>query len=66
MQRYYPVVRVLSLVILMFGLTMLLPLGVSWWLDDGAFASFDEAVSADRRYRPAGLWYVPRAAKPAI
>jgi len=27
MQRFYPVVRVLSLVILMFGLTMLVPLG---------------------------------------
>ena len=59
MQRYYPVVRVLSLVILMFGLTMLLPLGVSWWLDDGAFASFDEAFLLTVA-TGAGLWYATR------
>jgi trk system potassium uptake protein TrkH len=60
MQSYYPVVRVLSLVILMFGLTMLLPLGVSWWLDDGAFASFDEAFLLTVA-TGAGLWYATRS-----
>jgi trk system potassium uptake protein TrkH len=50
MKRYYPVIRVLSLVILMFGLTMLFPLSLSWFLDDGAFESFDEAFPAYRRY----------------
>ncbi|EXI87265.1 MAG: Trk system potassium uptake protein TrkH [Candidatus Accumulibacter regalis] len=59
MQRFYPVVRVLSLVILMFGLTMLVPLGVSWFLDDGAFASFDEAVLLTIA-TGLGLWYVTR------
>jgi Trk-type K+ transport systems, membrane components len=59
MQRFYPVVRVLSLVILMFGLTMLVPLGVSWFLDDGAFASFDEAVLLTVA-TGLGLWYVTR------
>lgn len=43
MQRFYPVIRVLSLVTLMFGLTMVVPLAVSWALDDGALESFDEA-----------------------
>ncbi len=59
MQRFYPVVRVLSLVILMFGLTMLVPLGVSWFLDDGAFASFDEALLLTVA-TGLGLWYVTR------
>ncbi len=64
MQRYYPVVRVLSLVILMFGLTMLVPWGLSWVLHDGAQSAFDEAVPADRRL-PASACGTRRATKSA-
>jgi len=59
MQRYYPVVRVLSLVILMFGLTMLVPLLLSWFQHDGAESAFDEAfvLTVGTGF---GLWWVTR------
>ncbi|WP_313951561.1 potassium transporter TrkG [Accumulibacter sp.] len=59
MKSYYPVIRALSLVILMFGMTMLLPLGLSWLLDDGALGAFDEAflLTTGTGF---GLWYVTR------
>ena len=44
MRSLYPVLHVLSLVILIFGLTMLVPLAVSWGLRDGAERAFDEAI----------------------
>jgi trk system potassium uptake protein TrkH len=44
MKRLFPVIRALSLVIFMFGLTMLLPVAVSWGLHDGAESAFDEAI----------------------
>ena len=44
MRSLYPVLHVLSLVILIFGLTMLVPLAVSWGLHDGAERAFDEAI----------------------
>jgi len=44
MRRLFPVIRALSLVIVMFGLTMLLPLAVSWGLHDGAERAFNEAI----------------------
>lgn len=44
MRSLYPVLHVLSLVILIFGLTMLVPLSVSWGLRDGAERAFDEAI----------------------
>ena len=45
MRSLMPVLHVLSLVILMFGLTMLLPVAVSWLLHDGAESTFDEAIA---------------------
>ena len=45
MRSLYPVLHVLSLVILIFGLTMLLPVSVSWLLHDGAESVFDEAIA---------------------
>ena len=59
MQRYYPVVRVLSLVIFMFGLTMLVPLLLSWFMHDGAESAFDEAclLTVGTGF---GLWWVTR------
>ncbi|MBO3706226.1 MAG: TrkH family potassium uptake protein [Candidatus Accumulibacter sp.] len=59
MERYYPVVRVLSLVIFMFGLTMLVPLLLSWFMHDGAESAFDEAflLTVGTGF---GLWWVTR------
>jgi len=62
MHRYYPVIRVLSLVILMFGLTMLVPWSLSWALHDGAESAFDEAVILTIG-TGAGLWYATRREK---
>jgi trk system potassium uptake protein TrkH len=45
MRSLMPVLHVLSLVILIFGLTMLLPVAVSWLLHDGAESAFDEAIA---------------------
>ncbi|MCM8612146.1 potassium transporter TrkG [Accumulibacter sp.] len=59
MQRYYPVVRVLSLVILMFGMTMLVPLLLSWFMHDGAESAFDEAVVLTVA-TGLGLWWATR------
>ncbi|MCB1934007.1 MAG: TrkH family potassium uptake protein, partial [Candidatus Accumulibacter sp.] len=59
MHRLYPVIRVLSLVILMFGLTMLLPLAVSWTQHDGAEGAFDEAILLTIS-TGLGLWYATR------
>lgn len=44
MRSLMPVLHVLSLVVLIFGLTMLLPVSVSWLLRDGAESAFDEAI----------------------
>jgi trk system potassium uptake protein TrkH len=62
MQRYYPVIRVLSLVICMFGLTMLVPWALSWAMHDGAESAFDEAVLLTVG-TGLGLWYVTRKEK---
>jgi trk system potassium uptake protein TrkH len=44
MDRFLPVLNVLGIVVLIFGLSVLLPIGVSWWIDDGALTAFDEAL----------------------
>lgn len=44
MGRILPVLNVLGLVVLIFGLLILVPIGVSWWIGDGAIGSFDEAL----------------------
>lgn len=62
MQRYYPVVRVLSMVIVIFGLTMLVPWTLSWVLHDGAESAFDEAVLLTVG-TGMGLWYATRKEK---
>lgn len=45
MRSLFPVLRVLSLVIFIFGLTLLVPLSISWGLADGAESAFDEAIA---------------------
>lgn len=46
MQAYFPVVSVLGLMLMLFGLVMGFPLAVSFALDDGATAAYDLAILA--------------------
>ena len=46
MDRFGPVFRALGMIIMLFGLTMLVPLSVSWIADDGAQLAYDEAFAA--------------------
>ncbi len=50
------------MVTMLFSLTMLLPLGLSWWLQDGAMTAYDEAMATTFL---AGLltWWATRRAK---
>jgi trk system potassium uptake protein TrkH len=43
MTRFAPVYRALGMIIMLFGLTMLAPLVLSWVMDDGAQTAYDEA-----------------------
>ena len=45
MQAYFPVVSVLGMMLMLFGLVMGFPLAVSFALDDGATAAYDLAMS---------------------
>ena len=40
------VLRVFALILLIFSLTMLLPLGASWLFADGAQSAYDEGIAA--------------------
>ncbi|MDP1645646.1 MAG: potassium transporter TrkG [Thiobacillus sp.] len=44
MSRIAPVLNVLSKVVILFSATFLLPLALSWALDDGAQRAYDEAI----------------------
>jgi trk system potassium uptake protein TrkH len=44
MSRLAPVLNVLSRVVMLFSATFLLPLSLSWVLDDGAQRAYDEAI----------------------
>jgi trk system potassium uptake protein TrkH len=44
MRSYFPVLNALGLIIMIFGLMTLFPLGVSLYLADGAAAAFDHTV----------------------
>lgn len=46
MERYFPVIRAFSLILFFFGLTMLIPLGFSLLIDDGAAFAYDEGLAA--------------------
>ena len=43
MNRYAPVFHALGMIVMLFALTMLFPLGWSWIVDDGAHSAYDEA-----------------------
>ena len=44
MDRLLAVLHTFSRIALVFGLTLLLPIGVSLWIGDGAYVAFDEAL----------------------
>ncbi|MEZ5614666.1 MAG: potassium transporter TrkG [Rhodocyclaceae bacterium] len=44
MERLLAVTNVFARIALVFGLALLLPIGVSWGIGDGALAAFDEAL----------------------
>lgn len=43
MNKILPIAHVLGMVVMLFSFTMLAPLGLSWWLRDGATSAYDEA-----------------------
>jgi len=45
MRNVFPIVHVLGMVTMLFSLAMLVPLILSWWLQDGAVAAYDEAIA---------------------
>ncbi|MDO8891412.1 MAG: potassium transporter TrkG [Sulfurimicrobium sp.] len=62
MSRLFPIAHVLGMVTMLFSLTMLAPLALSWWLQDGALTAYDEAIVTTFL---AGLmtWWTTRHAK---
>ena len=44
MRAYHPALHALGLIIMIFGLLMGFPLGVSLWLDDGAALAYDQGI----------------------
>jgi len=44
MRSYYPVLNALGLIVMIFGLLMGFPIGISYYLQDGAHLAFDNAV----------------------
>ncbi len=45
MSRYAPVYKALGMIVMLFGLTMLLPLGLSYAAADGAQSAYDESFA---------------------
>jgi len=45
MRNVFPIVHVLGMVTMLFSLTMLAPLMLSWGLQDGAITAYDEAIA---------------------
>ena len=62
MTRFAPVYRALGMIIMLFGLTMLAPLILSYVTDDGAQAAYDEAFALTV-LSGAFLWYRYRKCK---
>lgn len=61
MKRFYPVVRVFGVLLTGFALTLLVPIGYSWLIDDGALSDFDEAFFL-ALCTGLGLWWAARHA----
>lgn len=62
MTRFAPVYRALGMIIMLFGLTMLAPLILSYATDDGAQAVYDESMALTM-LSGAFLWYRYRRCK---
>jgi len=60
--RFAPVYRALGMIIMLFGLTMLAPLILSYAMDDGAQSAYDEAFGLTMLCG-AFLWYRYRSCK---
>ncbi len=44
-RQVFPVLNVLGFIVMLFSLTMAVPLGLSWYLHDAAFYAYDEAIA---------------------
>lgn len=44
MRQLVPVLNVVGFVIVLFSLTLTIPLGISWWMEDGALLAFAQAL----------------------
>ena len=62
MRRFYPTIRVFGVLLMGFALTLLIPLSVSWFLQDGAHSAYDEAFLLCFT-TGFGLWWSSRHAK---
>jgi trk system potassium uptake protein TrkH len=58
-KRFYPVIRVFGVLLMSFALTMLVPLLLSWYLQDGASSAYDEAFLLTFA-TGFGLWWASR------
>jgi len=61
-KRFYPVIRVFGVLLMSFALTMLVPLLVSWYMQDGASSAYDEAFLLTFA-TGLGLWWASRHEK---
>ena len=62
MKRFYPVIRIFGVLLTCFSLTMLVPLLLSWYLQDGATSAYDEAFLLTLG-TGLGLWWAARHEK---
>lgn len=62
MRRFYPTIRVFGVLLTGFSLTMLAPLVLSWYWQDGAESAYDEAFILTF-LTGAGLWWAARREK---
>ena len=57
--RFLSVFNALGAIVFVFGLTMLVPVGVSWWTADGAQTAYDESIVVTL-FAGAALWLATR------
>ncbi|MBN8473708.1 potassium transporter TrkG [Sulfuritalea sp.] len=62
MNRFYPLVRVFGALLMGFALCLAVPMGLSWYLGDGAHSAFDEAFLLTLA-TGAGLYFTARREK---
>lgn len=62
MKRFYPTIRVFGVLLTGFSLTLLVPLVLSWYWQDGATSAYDEAFLIGLA-TGLGLWWAARREK---